>query len=97
MKSKSTLGMLGLIWVVLLSLFVACTPQPEAAKPSAIEITDQLGRVVTLEATPQRIISLAPSNTEILFALGLADRVVAVTDYCNYPDPQNCTLKLVRV
>jgi len=34
---------------------------------------------------PQRIISLAPSNTEILFALGLGDRVVGVTEYCNYP------------
>ena len=35
--------------------------------------------------TPQRIISLAPSNTEILFALGLADNIVGVTDYCNFP------------
>jgi iron complex transport system substrate-binding protein len=44
-----------------------------------------LGRAVKLDKIPQRIISLAPSNTEILFALGLAERVVAVTDYCNYP------------
>lgn len=34
---------------------------------------------------PQRIVSLAPSNTEILFAIGAGDRVVGVTDYCNYP------------
>lgn len=34
---------------------------------------------------PQRIISLAPSNTEILFALGLEDRIVGVTTYCDYP------------
>jgi cobalamin transport system substrate-binding protein len=34
---------------------------------------------------PERIISLAPGNTEILFALGLGDKVVGVTDYCNYP------------
>ena len=73
------------IGFILLSLFVACTPQSEEIKPSPIEITDQLGRVVALDKPPQRIISIAPSNTEILFALGLADRVVAVTDYCNYP------------
>jgi iron complex transport system substrate-binding protein len=35
---------------------------------------------------PQRIVSLAPSNTEFLFAIGLGDRVVGVTEYCNYPD-----------
>ena len=55
-----------------------------AASPTVI--TDQLGRAVTLATNaPQRIISLAPSNTEILFALGLGDRVVGVTDFDNYP------------
>jgi len=44
-----------------------------------------LGREVTIESEPQRIISLAPSNTEILFALGLGDKVVGVTPYCDYP------------
>lgn len=34
---------------------------------------------------PQRIVSLTPSNTEILFALGLGDKVVGVTKYCDYP------------
>jgi iron complex transport system substrate-binding protein len=52
---------------------------------SPAEVVDQLGRTVVLDEPPQRIVSLAPSNSEILFALGLADRVVAVTDYCNYP------------
>ncbi|MDN5366124.1 MAG: cobalamin transport system substrate-binding protein, partial [Thermacetogenium sp.] len=35
---------------------------------------------------PQRIISLAPNNTEILFALGVGERVVGVTTYCDYPE-----------
>jgi iron complex transport system substrate-binding protein len=39
-----------------------------------------------INAVPQRIVSLAPSNTEILFALGLGDKVVGVTEYCNYPE-----------
>jgi iron complex transport system substrate-binding protein len=48
-------------------------------------LNDDLGREVTIKALPERIISIAPSNTEILFALDLADRVVGVTDYCDYP------------
>jgi len=46
---------------------------------------DDLGRLVAINGTPQRIISLAPSNTEILFALGLGGKVVGVTDWCDYP------------
>ena len=41
--------------------------------------------VTNLEANPERIVSLSPSNTEILFAVGAGDKVVGVTDYCNYP------------
>ncbi len=51
-----------------------------------VNVTDGLGRKVTIKSLPHRIISLAPSNTEILFALGLGDRVIGVTDYCNYPE-----------
>ena len=47
---------------------------------------DDMSRAVRVEKIPQRIISLAPSNTEILFALGLGDKVVGVTRYCNYPE-----------
>lgn len=38
-----------------------------------------------IAGSPQRIVSLSPSNTEILFAIGAGDRVVGVTDYCDYP------------
>ena len=48
-------------------------------------MTDDSGATVTIHGEPQRIVSLAPTNTEILFALGLGDRVVGVTDYCDYP------------
>jgi iron complex transport system substrate-binding protein len=74
-----------LIAITALFFPVSCVSPPESALPSPNEVVDQLGRTVTLDKTPQRIVSLAPSNSEILFALGLADRVVAVTDYCNYP------------
>jgi len=73
---------------LLLSLSGACsTPETPAATeaPSGVQITDQLGRTVRFDSVPQRIISLAPSNTEIAYALGLEDRLVAVTKYCDYP------------
>jgi iron complex transport system substrate-binding protein len=52
---------------------------------SARTFVDDLGRLVAINGTPQRIVSLAPSNTEILFALGLGDKVVGVTDQDDYP------------
>ncbi|MCC7264845.1 MAG: cobalamin-binding protein [Candidatus Latescibacteria bacterium] len=48
-------------------------------------VIDDLGVSVVLGKAPTRIVSLAPSNTELLFALGLGERVVGVTEYCNYP------------
>ena len=63
----------------------ASEPQePIPALP--ITVTDSLGRKVKFERLPQRIVSLAPSNTEILFALGLDDRIYGVTDFCDYPE-----------
>ncbi len=71
--------------VLVISLCSSCSNDDKSATKSAIEITDQLGRVVKLDKIPQRIVSLAPQNTEILYALGLADKIVGVTSYCNYP------------
>ncbi len=59
----------------------------EVSSGETLVVKDDFGRTVTFDRSrpPQRIISLAPSNTEILFALGLGDRIVGVTDYCDYP------------
>ncbi|MCM5528480.1 helical backbone metal receptor [Parasegetibacter sp. NRK P23] len=48
--------------------------------------TDQLGRTVLIPAPPQKIISLVPSITELLYALGLEDRIAGITRYCIFPD-----------
>lgn len=58
----------------------------ETTTVESMIVTDDLGRKVTIKGTPSRIVSLAPSNTEILFTLGLGDKVVGVTDVCNYPE-----------
>jgi iron complex transport system substrate-binding protein len=51
----------------------------------AATLVDMVGREVELQGPPRRIISLAPSLTEILYALGAGDAVVGVTDYATYP------------
>lgn len=48
-------------------------------------VVDDAGRSVTLERVPEKIVSMAPSNTEILFAIGVGDKVVGVTSYCTHP------------
>lgn len=59
--------------------------QSELYKYRNLTLVDDRGYVLNLTSYPNRIVSLAPSNTEILFAVGAGDKVVGVTDYCNYP------------
>lgn len=79
-----------LILVLLLVVTAGCgrrveQPAPPAAGPYPMVVQDDAGRQVELAAEPQRIVSLLPSLTETLFALGLGERVVGVTNFCNYP------------
>lgn len=65
---------------------VPATETPAATPTSAgVVVTDSEGKEFRLEQPAQRIISLAPSNTEILFALGAGAQVVAREDFSNYP------------
>lgn len=75
---RQALGMACLLGL-LAWLLSGCGLAPEAT------LADDLGRPIDLKGTPSRIISLAPSNTEILFALGLGDKVVGTDDYSDYP------------
>ncbi len=79
------IALLLLATVLFTGLLAACSSSTTPT-PSSFTITDSNGRVVTIKNNhPQKIVSLAPSNTEILYALGLADRIAAVTDYADYP------------
>lgn len=69
--------------VVLLS-FAGGTTLSAAAQESRT-VTDETGRTVQVPARIERVISLAPNVTEILYALGLEDRLVAVTNQCDQP------------
>ena len=63
----------------------ACSSQPGTAPVSKRLVSDEIGRQVSVSPQPQRIISLAPSITEMLFALQMGERVVGVTSYCDFP------------
>jgi iron complex transport system substrate-binding protein len=61
-------------------------PTPEEMPQFPMTVTDDLGRTVVINKLPERIVSLAPSNTEIIYALGLEDKLVGTTDYDDYPE-----------
>ena len=50
-----------------------------------MQYKDQLNRIVNLRATPEKIVSLVPSQTELLFDLGLEKEVVGITKFCVHP------------
>lgn len=80
-----------LLLTLLLALFITgCAPAStptEAPAPvsQAMTYTDGLGREIKLEGPAQRVISLAPSNTEILFAIGAGDQVMGRDQFSDYP------------
>lgn len=73
-----------LLITLLIALMTACAPQ--ATPTSAPVLTDGLGREVTLKGPAQHVVSLAPSNTEILFAIGAGDQVVGRDQLSDFPD-----------
>jgi iron complex transport system substrate-binding protein len=72
------------------------TPAPTATPQAAPEagLTDFLGTAVTLSKFPERIISLTPSNTEIVYALGLESKLVGVDAFSDYPEAAKALAKV---
>jgi iron complex transport system substrate-binding protein len=68
----------------IICMLLVCLLLP--APSFAATWVDAVGRRVELSEAPQRIISLVPSVTEVLFALGLEERIVGVTSFCSYPE-----------
>jgi len=71
--------------IVILFGFVVGAVSGCQQQPAPGTFTDDLGREVTLAQIPQRIVSHVPAITETLFALGLGEKIVGVSDYCDYP------------
>ena len=80
---------LAIVLIVGLSACQAQQPAPapveQPAADTKIVITDLKGREITLDKIPERIISLSPANTEILFAVGAGNKVVGITSFCDFP------------
>jgi len=77
-------ALLTLLFASAFALPVSARAQNGAA-PALREVTDETGRVVKIPQPVRRIVSLAPSLTETVYALGLQERLVGDTDYCDYP------------
>ncbi len=63
---------------------VACSPRQHQEQGSDT-VTDDYGRTIVVPTHPQRVVSLSPAVTEIMFALGAGDMLVGRTDFCAYP------------
>ncbi|MCQ2482555.1 MAG: ABC transporter substrate-binding protein [Clostridia bacterium] len=96
-RSLITRAVTCMLTAILSVLFLVCgctennssnqiseTTQEDDCYP--LELTDFYGQTVTVESEPQRVISASPVITEIIFELGMEDRLVGRTDYCDYPD-----------
>lgn len=74
---------------LLAALAASASANPQAnapvSPPSQLEVTDEVGRRVAIPVPVRRIVSLAPNLTETIYALGAQERLVGVTDYCDYP------------
>jgi iron complex transport system substrate-binding protein len=79
-----------LILVFIFSIFkfqfLPFTPSLDESAEYPLTVIDDTGTAVQIPFIPQRIVSTAPSNTEILFALNLEDKIVGITNYCNFPE-----------
>lgn len=82
---KRVSSFLAVLIVLALSL-AACAPTSGPAAAGPIAIVDGTGYELKLDAPAQKIISLAPSNTEYLFAVSAGDQVIARDDFSNYPE-----------
>lgn len=76
------------LFILLVSLvimfFTGCNQSD--IKDGKLTVTDSLGNEVVIEKTPERIVAMLASDVEILYALGVEDKIIAVGEYANYPE-----------
>lgn len=99
MIKKRIIFVLALILIIVLLIAAGCsqkklTDETNNMNDDDVYIIDNMGREVHIHGQPQKIISLSPSNTEILFALGVDDKIIGVTEYCDYPVQAQTIMKI---
>jgi len=87
MNTKYVIAAVVIIALIVTAAFIYVyyQGQTNAQLEALHKLVDDTGYVTSMDAFPNKIISLAPSTTEIVFALGLDEKVVAVSNYCDYP------------
>jgi iron complex transport system substrate-binding protein len=87
MKNKIIIALAAIITIAIVvsAAFIYINMNPPNNTQNTVSVTDDNGFTTEFETVPQRIVSLAPSNTQVLYAIGVGDRVVGVTDYDKYP------------
>ena len=98
MKKKNMRSLVAILVILAVMVsFTGCQQSKTTADGAGVEtksgstvypvtVTDNAGNSVTIEKEPQKIVSLSPATTEILFALDQGDKVVGRTKYCDYPE-----------
>jgi len=96
MKYKTISLLLAMLIVFSFAAGCGTNSQEPSEEPSnrQIKIIDSMNREVVLEKVPEKIVSLTPSNTELLFALGVEDKIVGVSEWTDYP-PEATSLPVV--
>ncbi len=86
-KYSVVIALLVAVFVAVCGCSSTVTPVPTPVPMSQYPMTvsDYYGQTATIARAPERIVSLSPVNTEILFDLGAGNRIVGDTDYCDYP------------
>lgn len=79
--------MKNLLMTILFSLLTLWTcSENKEIQPTKNFVTDDLHKKIEIELSPQKVITLAPNLTELVFELGQGNKIIGNTNYCNYPD-----------
>jgi len=90
MDKKAIIAIILVLALVAVGTVLVLGMNPDDGESDGpVSVIDANGRTVTTSEAPTRIVSCSPSMTEIVYALGIGDRLVAVTDYCDWPADVN--------